>query len=160
MPLDFQKILGNPEQKLWRSLNALSPRAHRLLIERRLLIAYLIAGGSAVLVDVGALYFFKGILGFSLIPAVALAFMAGFCASFLLQKFWTFGDLSVARVHAQAAQYFILAAVNFFLNLGLMYVLVELAGLWYILAKILVSGAIACGSFFVYKYFIFKRRAS
>lgn len=144
------------EQKFWRSLNALWPRMHDMLWKRRLVLAFLVSGGTALVADVGVLYLCKGILGVRLIPSVAIAFLAGFCVSFLLQKFWTFGDLSLERVHAQAGFYFVVAAVNFFLTIFVMYILVEVFHFWYILSKIFVSGGIACVTFFVYKMFIFR----
>ena len=144
------------EKKLWRFFNSLSPRLHDVLYGKRTVVVFLISGGSALAADVGVLYVSKGIFGIPLIPAVAVAFLAGFCVSFMLQKFWTFGDLSVDRVHTQASLYFIVATANFFLTLFLMYVLVEILNFWYILAKILVSGGIAFATFFIYKIFIFK----
>ncbi|MDO8482925.1 MAG: GtrA family protein [bacterium] len=149
-------MLTGFEHKIWQVLKALSPRLHEALFKRRLVIVFLVAGGAALVADVGTLYICKGIFGIALIPAVAIAFLAGFCVSFLLQKFWTFGDMSVDRVHAQAGFYFVVAVANFFLTIFLMYVLVEVLHFWYIISKIFVSGGIASVTFFVYKIFIFK----
>lgn len=127
-----------------------------MLFQNRKLIVYIISGGTAAVVELGSLYFFKGILGLKLIPAVSLAFILAFCVSFLLQKFWTFEDRSVDQIHKQATKYFIITGTNFFLNLFLMYVLVEILHVWYMLAKFLISGGIAFFSFFVYRMFVFK----
>lgn len=134
----------------------LSPRAHESLCRRERVVKYIVAGGTAASVDIGSLYVIKGLLDVPLIPAVAISFLIAFCVSFILQKFWTFKDMSVDRVHTQAIQYFIVAAINFFLNIILMYGLVELAQVWYLGAKVIVSGAIAFSSFFVYRIFIFN----
>ena len=120
-------------------------------------LKYIIAGGTAACVDIGTLYLAHGVFGLSLLPAVSVAFFFGFCASFMLQKFWAFEETSVDRIHAQAILYLIVSGINFFINLALMYVLVEMVHLWYLLAKIIVSGGIACVSFFVYRTFIFKQ---
>lgn len=150
-------MIRNVERYCWRLLERVSPKGHVFLFERQRVVRFIIAGGLAVLVDVGTLYVAKGICGLSLIPAVAVAFFFGFWASFFLQKFWVFEDGSVDRVHAQVGFYFMVAATNFFLTILLMYFLVEIIHLWYILAKLLVSAAIAFGSFFVYKLLIFKK---
>ena|SRR3989338_7276330 len=150
----IQKI----EQEFWQFLARLSPWAHDFAWSRRRVFKYIMAGGIAVGVDMAALYVCKGILGMDIIPAVVIAFLFGFCASFTLQKFWAFEDMSVDRVHAQASLYFLVAALNLFLNIIFMYLLVEVIHLWYILAKALVAGSIACGSFFVYKHLIFFRK--
>ena len=151
-------MLTGLEGKFWRLLNAIWPSAHDVLWKKRLVLAFLVAGGTALVADVGVLYLCKGILGMDIIPAVVIAFLFGFCASFTLQKFWAFEDMSVDRVHAQASLYFLVAALNLFLNIIFMYLLVEVIHLWYILAKALVAGSIACGSFFVYKHLIFFRK--
>ena len=147
------------EQRLWGFLKSFSPRLYELFYTHRQPVKYIIAGGTAVCVDVGVLFIAKSLIGLTLIPAVATGFLAGFCASFVFQKFWAFEDISTDRVHTQASLYFIVAVINFFLNLGFMYVLVEILNVWYILAKILVAGSIACGSFFLYKHFIFSKKS-
>ncbi len=146
------------EQRIWQFLKTLSPRAHEALFKRRIVLKYLIAGGSAVAVNIGTLYLCKDIWGFALNPAVVTGFLAGFFVSFTLQKFWTFEDSSVEKTPTQAGLYFILALINFFLNLALMNFFVEGLRIWHILAQFLVSGTIAFGSFFVYKHFIFRQK--
>lgn len=145
------------EQKFWSFLDIRFPRLHGFLWNKRLVLAFLVAGGVALAADVGTLYVSKGIFGVALVPAVALAFLAGFCVSFLLQKFWTFGDLSVDRVHTQASLYFIVAVVNFFITEVSMHFLVVILLVQYILAKIFVAGGIAFVTFFIYKIFIFRK---
>lgn len=144
------------EQRFWQYLEVAFPRLYGTLFTRRRVIKYILAGGTAACVDLSVLYVAHDVAGISLLPSVAIAFFFGFLASFLLQKFWAFEDRSVERVHSQASLYFAVSGVNFFLNLLLMYLLVEVFGLWYLFAKIVVSGGIACSSFFVYKIFIFK----
>lgn len=149
-------MLKSVEQRFWNFLKSFSPRLHDILFKKRKLIVYIISGGTAAVVELGSLYIFKGILGMPLLLAVSLAFILAFCVSFTLQKFWTFEDHSVDQVHTQAAKYFAITGFNFFLNLFLMYVLVEILHVWYMLAKFLVSGGIAFFSFFVYRMFVFK----
>jgi putative flippase GtrA len=122
-------------------------------------LRYLFGGGTAFLVDVGALYLFRGVIGWPLLVSVALSFLCGFAVSFTAQKFWTFGDRSYDRIHKQASAYFGLTLTSFFINIVAMHVLVTIIGVWYILAKILISALLAVAGFFMYKYVIFKRRA-
>ncbi len=123
-------------------------------------IRYIFAGGTAVIVDLIALYIAKDVLGLSLIPAVSVGFFCGFCTGFLFHKFWTFRDASTDKMHVQAAIYFCLTILNFLLNLILMYILVEKIHIWYIFSKILVSGGIAFVSFFMYRGFVFGGKKS
>lgn len=122
------------------------------------ILRYLLGGGTAFLVDVGTLYLFKGVIGWPLLISVALAFMCGFSVSFTAQKFWTFGDHSYDTIHKQAGAYFTLTVASFFISLVMMHVLVTIIGVWYILAKILLSILLAILGFFAYKYVIFKKQ--
>ena len=145
------------EQKFWHFLGDFSPRLHDILFKRRQILVFLVAGGLALVADVFTLYVCKSVLGMTLIPAVAVAFLAGFLTSFLLQKFWTFEDVSVDRVHTQASLFFAVAVINFFLTEILMHFSVDVFRVQYLIAKIFISGGLAFFTFFAYRIFIFKR---
>lgn len=121
------------------------------------LLRYLISGGTAAAVDLILLYILTDSVGLHYLTSAVLAFLVALVVSFLLQKFWTFQDESVDRVHKQATAYFIIAALNLGLNTFLIYLFVEYAHLWYIFAQVLASGLIAFESFFISRYFIFKK---
>lgn len=120
------------------------------------LLRYLISGGTAAAVDLLFLFLFTDGFGFHYLTSAILAFLVAFVVSFLLQKFWTFQDESVERVHKQVIVYFAVSAVNLLLNTLLMYVLVDWMHIWYMGAQFLASGLIACESFFVSRYVIFN----
>lgn len=151
-------MIDRIEDKFWQILKSKSVRAHDFLFEKRKPLKYIIAGGTAASVDIGTLYILKSVLGLSLRPAVALSFLFGFAVSFTLQKFWAFEENTTTKVHKQAVSYFVVSIINFLLNLELMTLLVVDLHVWYILAKILVSGGIAFSSFFVYRNLIFKNK--
>ena len=85
-----------------------------------------------------------------------VSFVFAFFVSFVLHKFWTFGDRSQEGMHMQMGAYLFVAVVNLSLNTLLVYLFVEQTGLHYIIAQILASALIAIESFFVYQRFIFK----
>ncbi len=117
---------------------------------------YLAAGGSAAAVDLGLLYALTEFFGLHYLFSAVLAFIVAFCVSFFLQKFWTFQDPSVERVHAQVALYFVIAVANLGLNTLLMFLFVEKLHLWYFGAQIIVGALLACGSFFISRHIVFK----
>lgn len=121
-------------------------------------LRFLVGGGSAFAADLSTLYFFRGILEWPLLVSVALAFMVGFTTTFIVQKYWTFTDKTYDNIHKQAGATFGLTVVNFFANLLLMYFLVNILGVWYILAKIFVAGGLAIINFFIYKHVIFNTK--
>lgn len=122
------------------------------------IIKYLIAGGTATLVDLGLLYFFTDILNIWYLFSACLAFTLAFFVSFSLQKFWTFGDRDKETIYKQMRIYLAVALTNLLVNAGLMYLLVDGFKIWYIMAQIIVSGSIAVESYFIYNFFIFNKK--
>jgi len=117
---------------------------------------YLLSGGIALGTDLALLYLFTNIFGIWYLASAIAAFILAFAVSFLLQKFWTFGDHSREGLHIQLGVYFFVAIVNLALNTLVVYLFVEQGGLHYLVAQIAASALIAVESFFVYQHFIFK----
>jgi putative flippase GtrA len=120
------------------------------------IIKYIISGGTAAVVDILFLFLFTDIFGWWYIISSICAFLVAFCVSFFLQKFWTFKDNSTKKMHVQVSMYLIVSVGNLLWNTLLMYLFVDIAHLWYILAQVLAGGIVAVTSFFIYKKFIFK----
>ena len=121
-------------------------------------LRFIASGGTSAVVDLGLLYFFTEEFGLHYLLSAALAFVAAFFVSFTLQKFWTFQDASTDRVHIQVSLSFTIAVINLGLNTALMYFFVDIVGLGYMLAQIIVGIMLAFESFFILKLFIFKKR--
>lgn len=117
---------------------------------------FLVSGWISTSVDLGLLYIFTDILGIWYVVSSILAFILAFFVSFSLQKFWTFRDHSRAGMHAQAGIYFFIAGCNLAINTFLVYFGVDMLGLHYLIAQIVASILIACGSFFIYQRFVFR----
>ncbi len=120
-------------------------------------IKYLLAGGTATLVNLILLYFLTEFFHLWYLISSALAFIASFFVSFYLQKFWTFVDRDKEKILRQMVFYLAVASLNLFFNLVMMYFLVEAAGLWYMLAQLITGALIASESYLVYKFFIFNQ---
>ena len=127
--------------------------------KRQEFIRYLISGSTAALVNFSFLYFFTDILGVWYLFSSAMSFVIAFFVSFYLQKFWTFRDGSKDVLGRQMVLYLLIALFNLCLNALLMYVLVDLFGVWYMLAQFFVTGTIALWSFLIYKLFIFNQKS-
>jgi glycosyltransferase involved in cell wall biosynthesis len=112
---------------------------------------FLISGTIAAIVHVGTLYILAEYVGIWYLLASSGAFVVAFAVSFTMQKFWTFHDKDKAKVKRQLPQHFMVASVNFWLNIGLMYLFVEYAGVWYILAQLMSSSLIAVESFLLFR---------
>ncbi|MBI3634359.1 MAG: GtrA family protein [Candidatus Yonathbacteria bacterium] len=120
-----------------------------------IIFRYVVAGGTAAIVDLGLLYIFTSYIGFHYLLSVVIAFAGAFLVSFTLQKFWTFRDHSIQNIHRQSIVYLVVSLGNFFLNTYLMYIFVEKINIHYLVAQVFVGGIIACLSFFLCKHFIF-----
>lgn len=118
-------------------------------------IRYIISGGIAAVVDLGALYIFVHWFHLQYLVSVVIAFIIAFVFSFLLQKFMTFREYSKKRIPKEATLYFAVSLINLLFNTSLMYVGVSVLHIQYLVSQFLVNGLIAIGSFFVYKYLIF-----
>jgi putative flippase GtrA len=124
------------------------------------LFRYAVSGGTAFGTNVLFLFLFTDIFGVWYLASAVFAFILAFFVSFLLHKFWTFGDHSRDGMHAQMGGYFAVALVNLALNTLLVYVFVERASLHYLVAQMLASLLIAMESFFVYQHVIFRKKTA
>lgn len=131
--------------------------AARILHLSPRVVRFLISGGTAQVVELAFLYLLTDIVGWWYEFSFCVAFLITFCVSFTMQKFWTFEDAETSDIHEQASVYFIVAVVNFVINTIALYILVEYAHLWYLLAQLIISGLIAIGSFLIYKFYIFNQ---
>ena len=134
-----------------------APSAGALLRRYARVCRFIVSGGTAAVVDLGLLYLFTDGFGWHYLVSAVLAFLASFFVSFFLQKFWTFQDNSTDRVQAQLSISFGVGTVNLLLNTALMYFFVDLLSVWYFAAQIIVGIILAFESFFISRYFIFKK---
>lgn len=124
------------------------------------LVRYLISGGTAALVNWGTLFLLVHIGTMYYLYASILAFIVSIGVSFILQKFWTFQDNLVHDIHAQFSRYLVIIFLGLALNTALVYLLVEKANVWYLLAQVIATVIIAITNFFCYKHFVFRTRTS
>jgi putative flippase GtrA len=120
-------------------------------------VRYLIAGGTAALVNLVCLFVLTSLLHVWYLVSAIIAFIVAFVVSFLLSKFWTFTDNSTAKWKSQALMYLVITGANLGINTLLMYLAVDLLGVHYMVAQFIISGLIACESYFAYQIFVFKK---
>lgn len=128
-----------------------------MIILRMQFVRYLIAGGTVVVVNLGALYTLTEFFHiFYLLSAIG-AFLIAFVVSFVLQKYWTFGDTSHQGLHRQLALYLLMQLCNLSLNTALLYGFVTYLHIWYVASQAFISLLLAVAIFFVNRHIIFKR---
>ena len=121
------------------------------------IIKFLFIGGITALFLFLVLYTLHGIFKIWYVVASAIAYILTTLLGFGLQKFWTFRNKSIEKIKLQIIAYSLLAVVNFFANILLMYTFIEILHIHYLLAQFLTLSIIALWDFLLYSFFIFKR---
>lgn len=127
------------------------------LFKSNILARYVAAGLTGAGTQISLLYIFTDIVKIWYIYSSIIAFISAIIVSFLLQKFWTFKDGSTKKIHHQAIKYLVTAISGLIANTALLYLFVDLLGLWYIFAQIVIGGLIMVFNFLMYKFFVFKK---
>lgn len=124
------------------------------------IVRFLVAGGTAVVCNVFILFALVQFGDLHYLHASIAAFIISTVVSFVMQKFLTFRDTLLHDVHAQFTRYLIVVLANLLLNTVLVYVFVEKAGMWYLVAQLLATIVIAFTGYFGYQHFVFRERTS
>lgn len=120
------------------------------------LVRYLIAGGTAATANLATLFLLVHKGGIYYVYASIIAFVLSIVVSFTMQKFLTFQDIPLYDVHKQFARYLIVIFANLILNTLLIYLFVEIAGMWYMLAQAIATVIIAITGYVGYSRFVFR----
>ncbi len=126
--------------------------------EKNILFRYVAAGLTGAGTQIGLLYIFTDLVKIWYIYSSIIAFIVAIIVSFLLQKFWTFKDRTTQQIHHQAIKYLATAITGLIVNTVLMYLFVDLIGIWYILAQIIIGAIIMVFNFLMYKFVVFKKK--
>jgi putative flippase GtrA len=118
---------------------------------------YAISGIIGAALNILLLYMLKDIVGFHYLNATFISFLSGIALAFFLHKFWTFRDNNLGRLPKQLSLYLLIAIVNLFLNMPLMYLLVEKVGLWYIYSQLVIVIALGAVSYLINNVITFKK---
>ncbi len=120
-----------------------------------LVARYVSVGVFAVVFDIALLYILTEIVGLWYLAAAVIAFVATFVVAFLLQKHFTFRDGQGAYLR-QGTLYFLIGVLNLVLDTMLLYVAVDMLGLWYLGSQCVIMGVLAFLSFLVNRHVTFS----
>lgn len=115
---------------------------------------FLITGAIGLSVNLGVfrtLY----VLGVPYLTGSISALLIAMVVGFVLQKYWTFEERSHERTRAQFMLYGMLSLCNLGVNTLIVYLLVEHANLYYLIAQAIGAGLVAFTSYLAYKHYIF-----
>lgn len=132
------------------------PHLYSYCDRHKSVIKFMFAGVTAASFNLLFLSIFYKLFHWDLIISTSLAFILSFIISFNLQKFWTFRSKDRNGVPMQLTLYLLNALLALSLNGHLMHLLVNIWGLWYLIAQIVVNGLVGFYNYFLYKFIIFK----
>ncbi len=141
-------------------LTRYAPWLVRLLARHKVLVKYFFSGGTAVAVNLFALYVFTDLLRVWYVASSVVAFCISLSIGFLLQKFWTFHDNNMRSIKRQMVMYIAVGVLNVILGPTLLYAVVETFGIWYMFAQFLVMVALASESYLLNRFITFRKDTS
>jgi len=120
-------------------------------------LTYASVGGACALLNLAVLWLLTSALGVHYLVSNMISFLALTPVGFLLQKLVTFRT-SRAAAGVEWPRYFATMGSSFAANLGLMYVLVSLLGVWYLAANLAVTVLLLAANFLVNNLWSFALR--
>jgi dolichol-phosphate mannosyltransferase len=118
----------------------------------RRLVKFGAVGASGVGVNLALLYLFTDVAGLHYAASAFIAIEASIISNFLLNDRWTFRDRRDNKVWPRLLRFNTVSAAGIGVNMGIMALLVEVAGTHYLMAEIL---AILCA--FIWNYTLSSR---
>ncbi|MBI4252739.1 glycosyltransferase [Candidatus Uhrbacteria bacterium] len=116
---------------------------------------YMLVGATSAIIDIGLLAVLVEYAHIPLMPAATLSFLVAVGNGFLLNKRWTFRDRS-KRLARQYTKFFLTGLVGLALNVSLLALFVYGFNLWYLLAKIFVTGIVFFWNFTINRFWTFR----
>ena len=119
-------------------------------------VRFSIVGAVSVFTYYALLYGLTEFADVWYILSALAAFIGYYAVNFLFQKFWAFRNKDRKYIKRQLVQFTIMAVGNWILNTSLLYVLVEYAHMWYMLAQGILTIVVSIIAYFALRY-IFRR---
>ena len=125
-----------------------------ILASRRQLFFYVIIGGSAFVLDMSSLIFFKEILGVKPVITVIFSQIIIINYVFFLNKHFSFQ--SFGKTRQQMIKFYLLACWNYFFGIGWMWLLNEVMSWNYLAVRVAGIVLAVSWNFLLYKFWVYK----
>ena len=123
----------------------------------RQLFSYLIVGGIATIVEWACFYIFSYQAHIHYLLATTLAFAISTAANWLAGRLLTFRGAEKQPILRELAKIYAVSVIGLLLNLLLMYLFVQKAGLAKMAGKIIATILVFAWNFIVRKFWIYRR---
>jgi putative flippase GtrA len=127
----------------------------RLILRFKQFFLYCVGGGLAFVTDAGLLFVFTEYGHIWYLFSATLSFLISGVVNYSFQYFITFKGQG-GELKKQAGIFLLVALVGLAINNSLLYLQVEVFGLWYMAAKAIAAVVVLIWNFFMNKRFTFK----
>lgn len=124
---------------------------------RAQLARFCIVGGLGILVNLAVLFALVDLGSMWYIPAATISFMAAVTFNFAGNKVFAFRDTrkGVGTLASQYSKFFVVSVAALMINLAILFLLVDVAHLWYILGQVIAIVVATAGNFVGNKFWTF-----
>lgn len=123
---------------------------------RGTLFRFLGAGALSSMIDIGLLFVLCTGLGLWYLPAAAVSYCCGILVNYGMNKYLTFHDGTTGHL-TQFTSFVVISVSCLFVNLCIIWLAVEFAGLNYIAAKLIATACSFAWSYYGQSRFTFSR---
>ncbi len=120
------------------------------------LFRYTIVGGIAFVFDFGTLTILTEFFNIYYLLSAAIAFLLGLSVNYLLSIIWVFEKRTVKSKSIEFVVFSLIGLVGLALNEFFIWFFTEIAGIYYLLSKILSAVFVYLWNFFVRRYTLFR----
>lgn len=120
------------------------------------LIRYTFVGGLAFLVDFGTLYILTENFNLHYLVSAAIAFILGLVTNYFLSIGWVFNRHKVSDRKVEFIIFTLIGLAGLGLNELFLWIFTDLAGIFYLLSKILTAILVYLWNFFARKMILFN----
>ncbi len=121
------------------------------------LFRYTFVGGLAFVVDFASLFAFTEFLGIHYLVSAALAFVLGLTTNYLLSLAWVFSRRRMAKPMVEFLIFAAIGVIGLGMNEAILWLLTGLAGVHYLVSKLVSTAVVYLWNFFARKYVLFSR---
>lgn len=121
------------------------------------LIRYLVAGSVAFAIDFIILKTFTENLGFHYLSSAVIGYCFGLLTSYLLSVLWVFDKRRMANRMVELASFIIIGVIGLGLTYMFMWLLTDIADIYYLLSKIITTVLVFFWNFFAKKFLLFSK---
>ena len=126
-----------------------------IINKQKQFIKYFITGVTAFLLDIASLFVLKEYCGLSAVVAVMLNQVFILATIFIVNKYWSFESKNSKT--DEARRYFVVAAINYVFSITWIYLMADILGVYYLLARFLNISLAVTWNFFLYKNWVYKQ---